>query len=88
MCLQYAYAAITIFKWATENIYISFTGTTLYQTDKAHLSLTLTEWARQWNVIVFVLPPHTSQLTQPLDVGVFGSFKSQYNKECQAHLQK
>ena len=24
---KYAYAAITIFKWGTENIYISFTGT-------------------------------------------------------------
>ena len=24
---NYAYAAITIFKWDTENIYISFTGT-------------------------------------------------------------
>ena len=24
---KYAYAAVTIFKWETENIYISFTGT-------------------------------------------------------------
>ena len=36
----------------------------------------------------FVLPPHTIHLTQPLNVGVFGPFKSQYNKERQAYLQK
>ena len=60
----------------------------MYDDHKSHLSLTLTEWARQRNVILFVLPPHTSHLTQPLDVGVFGPFKSQYNKECQGYLQK
>ena len=28
---KYAYAAVTIFKWDTENIYISFTGTVCCQ---------------------------------------------------------
>ena len=60
----------------------------MYDGHKSHLSLTLTEWARKRNVILFVLPPHTSHLTQPLDMGVFGPFKSQYNKECKAYLQK
>ena len=50
--------------------------------------LLLTEWARKRNVVLFVLPPYTSHLTQPLDVGVFSPFKCQYNKECKAYLQK
>ena len=33
-------------------------------------------------VILFVLPPHTSHLLQPLDVGVFGPFKTYYYSEC------
>lgn len=60
----------------------------LYDGHKSHLTLTLADWARQRNVILFVLPPHTSHLTQPLDVGVFGPFKNHYYKECQFYLQK
>ena len=60
----------------------------LYDGHKSHISLTLTEWAKQRNVILFVLPPHTSHITQPLDVGVFGPLKCLYDRECQAYLQK
>jgi hypothetical protein len=60
----------------------------LYDGHKSHLSLTLTEWAKKSNVLLFVLPPHTSHLTQPLDVGVFGPFKKFYYSECQQYLQK
>lgn len=58
----------------------------LYDGHKSHISLTLTEWAKKRNVILFVLPPHTSHITQPLDVGVFGPFKAYYNTECQTYL--
>ena len=37
---------------------------------------------------LFVLPPHSSHLTQPLDVAVFGPFKAIYNSECQAYMKK
>ena len=47
-------------------------------------------------MIHFVLPPHTSHVTQPLDVGVFGPFKADvgvfgpfkamYNKECHTYM--
>ena len=60
----------------------------LFDGHKSHISLTLSEWAKQNNVILFVLPPHTSHLTQPLDVGLFGPFKSNYYQECQLYLQK
>ncbi|XP_053408884.1 uncharacterized protein LOC128559893 [Mercenaria mercenaria] len=60
----------------------------LYDGHRSHISLTLTEWAKKRNVVLFVLPPHTSHLTQPLDVGVFGPLKSYYYSECQQYLQK
>ncbi|MEW8543568.1 MAG: hypothetical protein AB2693_08525 [Candidatus Thiodiazotropha sp.] len=59
----------------------------LYDGHRSHISLTLTEWARRHNVILFVLPPHTSHLTQPLDVGVFGPFKTMYNTVCQNYMK-
>ncbi|XP_060587951.1 uncharacterized protein LOC132743443 [Ruditapes philippinarum] len=59
----------------------------LYDGHKSYLSLTLNEWARGRNVIFFVLTPHTSHLTQQLDVGDNGPFKSFYYTECQQYLQ-
>ena len=59
----------------------------LYDGHRSLVSLTLTNWARRNNIILFVLPPHTSHLTQPLDVGIFGPFKSMYNKKCQDYMK-
>ena len=59
----------------------------LYDGHRSHISLTLTDWAKTNNVILFVLPPHTSHLTQPLDVATFGPFKTMYNKECQNYMK-
>jgi hypothetical protein len=59
----------------------------LYDGHKSHISLFLTEWAKNNNVILFILPPHTSHLLQPLDVGILGHLKL-YNKECQKHLRE
>ena len=59
----------------------------LYDGHRSHISLTLTEWARQHNIILFVLPPHSSHLTQPLDVGIFGPFKKMYSQECQKYMK-
>ena len=60
----------------------------MYDGHKSHLRLTLTEWARQRHVVLFVLPPHTSHLTQPLDVSVFGPLKNHYYRECQTYLHQ
>ena len=59
----------------------------LYDGHHSHVSLTLTNWARRNNIILFDLPPHTSHLTQPLDVEMFGPFKSLYKKECQDYMK-
>ena len=60
----------------------------LYDGHKSHISLTLSDWAKKHNVTLFVLPPHSSHLTQPLDVTVFGPFKAIYNSKCQAYMKK
>ncbi|KAH3792717.1 hypothetical protein DPMN_146216 [Dreissena polymorpha] len=46
-----------------------------YDCHKAHLFLILAYGAKDHNVVLFVLPPHTSHLAQPLDVGVSGPLK-------------
>lgn len=60
----------------------------LYDGHRSHVLLTLTEWAKEHNVILFVLPPHSSHLTQPLDVGVFGPFKRMLHAECQTYMRQ
>ena len=60
----------------------------LFDGHKSHITLTLAEWARRYNIILFILPPHSSHVTQPLDVAVFGPFKAIYYSECQAYMKK
>ena len=60
----------------------------LYDGHRSHISLSLAGLAKNNNVVLFVLPPHSSHVTQPLDVGVFGPFKSMYYTECQNYLKK
>lgn len=50
---------------------------------KSHDSLGLIELARQHNITLFVFPPHTTHLLQPMDVGVFKPFKAAW-----AHVLK
>ena len=48
----------------------------------------LIEWAKTNNIILFVLPAHTSHLLQPLDVAIFGPFKSFYYSECALFMRQ
>ncbi|XP_052261011.1 uncharacterized protein LOC127865157 [Dreissena polymorpha] len=49
---------------------------------KSHVSVGLTEWALEHNIIIFVLPPHCSHILQPLDIGCFGPFQKMYDSLC------
>ena len=60
----------------------------LFDGHKSHVNLALHEWGRENNVIFFVLPPHTSHLLQPLDVGCFAPLKAEYYRECQIYLRQ
>ena len=46
------------------------------------------ELAREEDVIVFCLPPHTTQDSQPLDCTVFGPLKHHWSEACHTFLQK
>ncbi len=47
---------------------------------KAHISLKAVEIAKSNSIVLLTLPPHTSHRMQPLDVTVFGPFKTQYSR--------
>lgn len=50
-----------------------------------HVSI---EMARENGVCLLCLPAHTSHILQPLDVGVFKSFKSSFNKACGNYVKQ
>ena len=53
----------------------------LYDGHHSHISLSLIKWAQENNIILFVLPPHTSHILQLMDVGCFGPFETLYQQE-------
>ena len=59
----------------------------LFDGHASHCSSTLIEWAQTHNLILFVLPAHTSHLLQPLDVSIFGPFKNFYYSECTSFMR-
>ncbi|XP_060553673.1 uncharacterized protein LOC132714771 [Ruditapes philippinarum] len=54
----------------------------------SHVPPSLIEWAKERHLILFVLPAHTSHVLQPLDVAVFGPFKTFYYQECASFMQR
>ncbi|XP_041366777.1 uncharacterized protein LOC121381517 [Gigantopelta aegis] len=59
----------------------------LYDAHASHINIGMIEWAREHKIVLFVLPPHTSHVTQPLDVGCFGPFKRHLYAECAAFVR-
>lgn len=53
----------------------------------SHVSKSVIEWANSKNVILFILPAHTSHLLQPLDVSIFSPFKTYYYSECATYMR-
>ena len=47
----------------------------LYDGHKSHINLGIIKWAKQENVVLFILPAHTSHV----DVGCFGPFERIFN---------
>ena len=50
--------------------------------NSTHIFVDLFECAKSMNIVIFILPAHTSHLLQPLDVTCFGSFQRMYNNVC------
>ena len=51
---------------------------------KSHINLDVVDMARNNNVILFCLPPHTTHALQPLDVAIFKRFKNHFSKAVKA----
>ncbi|KAG5873579.1 hypothetical protein JTB14_011192 [Gonioctena quinquepunctata] len=55
---------------------------------ESHVSLASTKMAKENNIILLTIPPHTSNRRQPLDKAVIGPLKKYYSYECQKWLLK
>ncbi len=51
-----------------------------------HISIDVIEFARENGIHILCLPAHTTHILQPLDVGVFKSFKSNFSKACTRYI--
>ena len=58
----------------------------LYEGHKSHIHPDIIHWAKEHHITLFVLPPHTSHILQPLDVGCFGPLEKSYNQESQRFM--
>ena len=54
----------------------------------SHISIELIELAKENDIHLLCLPSHTTHILQPLDVGVFKSFKCNFSKACSKYLGK
>ncbi|XP_060801979.1 uncharacterized protein LOC132902121 isoform X1 [Amyelois transitella] len=52
----------------------------IYDGHATHVGLNIIEAARDANVTILKLPPHTSHILQPLDISVMKSFKDRWDK--------
>lgn len=52
----------------------------------SHVSIEAIEFARANDIHLLCLPSHTTHILQPLDVGVFKSFKTNFNKACSNYV--
>ena len=52
----------------------------------SQVSIDLIELARSNGVDLLCLPSHTTHILQPLDVGVFKSFKANFSKACSRYI--
>ena len=50
----------------------------------SHITIEVIDFARENQIILFCLPPHTTHALQPLDVSVFKSLKSHFSKAVHA----
>ena len=55
---------------------------------ESHLSIDAIEYAKQHGVTLLTIHPHCSHKLQPLDVSIYGPFKSYYSSALNAQLQQ
>ena len=53
-----------------------------------HFELRSLQFAKENNIIIFCLPPHTTHVCQPLDCSLFKPLKEHWKQECHKFYQK
>ncbi len=53
-----------------------------------HYQPDVVRFAHDHDIIMFCLPPHTTQDSQPLDISVFDSLKSHWAEACHTYLDQ
>ena len=76
------------FKFFLENIPPARPVVLIQDGHASHVSVELIELARANDIHLLCLPAHTSHILQPLDVGVFKSFKANFSKACAMYIAK
>ena len=51
--------------------------------DESHTTAEFRDFCKEHNIILLWMPPNTSHLLQPMDVGCFGPLKAMYRKQNQ-----
>jgi len=59
----------------------------VYDGHSSHINIQLVEIAKEHNVTVLLLPPHSSHLLQPIDSSVFKSIKTTYDQRLCAWIR-
>ena len=54
----------------------------IYDGHGSHDTLDVITLSQEHNVLLYCLPPHTTHMLQPLDVGVFGPFQRAWADRC------
>lgn len=69
------------FNQFTEKFTIGKYRMLIFDGHSSHLSLDFLDFCWKYHIRPFLLPPHTTHLLQPLDVGVFQTLKYNFKKE-------
>ena len=51
----------------------------------SHIDVEVSKFCKDQQIHLYCLPPHTSHVTQPLDVGFYGALKTSWGKACEKY---
>src|SRR5436190_4773398 len=54
----------------------------------SYVNMTFLDWADRHQIIVQIMPPHSTHELQPLDVGLFGPLSIAYSKQIDKLMHK
>lgn len=60
----------------------------IYDNHESHICIEALNLAKENGVTILTVPPHSTGKLQPLDVGVFGPFKTAYNKAVDSWMMR